>query len=341
MKYNLIRHINNIKKFDVKGDNIIVILEDNKIYFNDDILIEVSNTFNVGYFINNSFLIYGNLKSLIKYDFKNKKNEKLNPEWSYYWNSLYKDKVLISLNRRNDEKGERIADFHWFDLSNKMLGFKLFADNPQIRILNNHVIFFSIVTIKSHSIFTGESLWQTQINRNGEIFKILGIRADELIVCWKRGNMDFGLLGINIHTGEIAWNMDDNDLLNGYTLNFSPDENALFCVKNSGFKSYYLELDLLTKKTLRFDEIPKFFELGLIIDRIWVKENLIYFFARKGSKFSTVAGIMDYKTLEILWQEQIVVGSWAYLSDLQVDNDMLYILDGEGVLHIFEREASE
>lgn len=243
--------------------------------------------------------------------------------------------LYIAFEKTNGNKSLILFDIETLKKVNIIENFDL---GISLLFEDNLVITEGWTKIKSLSIETGEYLWETQINRNAEILKLLGIRADELIVCLKRGNMDFGLLGINIHTGEIAWNMDDNDLLNGYTLNFSPDENALFCVKNSGFKSYYLELDLFTKKPLRFDEIPNFFDLGLIIERIWVKDNLIYFFARKGSKFSTVAGVMDYKTLEILWQEQIVVGSWAYLSDLQVDNDKLYILDGEGVLHIFEKE---
>lgn len=340
MQFKILEKKENVKCYTTYKSKIAMLFNNGNFFYENENLVHSFE----GFFFYDNYLYYTEDGiNTIMLNINNNEKEIIPKVFNI--DSLLNNTFLVGKNY------ERVHDTLYYSAEIEMYQispFKLLNILPEKYIFSQYIRYGNFLftekfktVLSPLSLETGEYLWETQLNRNGEVFKILGIRADELIVCWKRGNMDFGLLGINIHTGEIDWNMDDNDLLNGYTLNFSPDENALFCVKNSGFKSYYLELDLLTKKTLRFDEIPKFFELGLIIERIWVKENLIYFFARKGSKFSTVAGIMDYKTLEILWQEQIVVGSWAYLSDLQVDYDKLYILDGEGVLHIFEREASE
>lgn len=326
--------IDNIKQFSIFSNNLFLLTKQKELINDNKVLLSCYGIERN----DNGLFCYSNMS---------------NVETTIIFKNSEKKKFLNSLNAScfNGKNTLVFSDYNQLnqtyqvgliDVSLELIKWLPYRYSIGLNIRKNDTIFYIMdyVIIKSLSLFTGEYLWETQLNRNGEIFKILGIRADELIVCWKRGDRNFGLLGINIHTGEIAWNMDDNDLLNGHTLNFSPDGNALFCVKNGGLKSYYLELDLVTKKNLRFDEIPKFFELGLVIERIWVKDDLIYFLAKKDSKFSTVAGVMDYKTLAILWWEQVVQGSWAYLSDLQVDKNKLYVLDGEGVLHIFERETT-
>lgn len=195
--------------------------------------------------------------------------------------------------------------------------------------------------IQSLSPITGEYEWEIPLNRNGEIFKILGVRENELVVCWKRGIDYFALLGIDIQTGEIVWNIDDNFLLNGLSLHFTPNQNSLFSTKGEDRNSYFIEIDLQNKQAKRYGEIPDLCKAKLAISSSLLKDNLVYFTAStRHVFFPDTIGVFDYKTLEILWKHTFDFDKSTHLKNIEVDGNKLYVLDTEGILHIFEKEEN-
>ncbi len=206
---------------------------------------------------------------------------------------------------------------------------------------NDFIYFYdySKTILKSLSLLTGEYEWQTQINRNGEIFKILGVRKNELVVCWKRGIDYFALLGINIQTGEIVWNIDDNFLLNGLSLYFTPNQNSLFSTKGEDRNSYFIGIDLQNKQAKRYGEIPDLCKVKLSISSSLLKDELVYFTAStRHVFFPDTIGVFDYKTLKLLWKHTFDFDRNTHLKNIEVDGNKFYVLDSGGTLHIFERE---
>jgi len=205
--------------------------------------------------------------------------------------------------------------------------------NQYIQIQNERKL------LKSLSLLTGEYEWETPLNRNGEIFKILGVRENELIVCWKRGMDYYGLLGIDIQTGKIVWNMDDNSLLNGLNLYFTENQKSIFSTKGDDKSSYFIEIDLENKEVQRYGEIPDLCKAKLVIHSSQYKDGLIYFTAStRHVFFPDVIGVFDYKTLKVLWQHRFTFDRLTHLKNLEVSDDKLYVLDSGDTLHIFERE---
>ncbi|MFP3670590.1 hypothetical protein SB717_36500, partial [Priestia sp. SIMBA_032] len=86
------------------------------------------------------YLFYGNLETMILYDFRNNIKKELNSKYSYYWDTLEDNKVLISVNRRKYDLGQKIADYHWYDFKRNQLEKLLFIEKPQNKILNKTIL---------------------------------------------------------------------------------------------------------------------------------------------------------------------------------------------------------
>jgi hypothetical protein len=71
------------------------------------------------------------------------------------------NKVLISLNRRKNNLGKKISDYHWFDLEKNQLENLLFIEKPQNKILNKTLIITeSEFLVRSLSLLTGKYQWK-------------------------------------------------------------------------------------------------------------------------------------------------------------------------------------
>lgn len=268
---------------------------------------------------------------------------------------IYENKVMIfdfslesnSFNGQNclvynKNYNDQIHQIGLFEVSNNQVSWfdniPRFGENLRI---NDYIIFkASQVVISLLDIITLKIKWETPLNRNGEIFKILGVRENELIVCWKRGMDYYGLLGIDIQTGKIVWNMDDNSLLNGLNLYFTENQKSIFSTKGDDKNSYFIEIDLENKELQRYGEIPDLCKAKLVIHSSQYKDGLIYFTAStRHVFFPDVIGVFDYKTLKVLWQHRFTFDRLTHLKNFEVSDDTLYVLDSGDTLHIFERET--
>ncbi|MFN8353088.1 MAG: hypothetical protein U0Y10_01465 [Spirosomataceae bacterium] len=187
----------------------------------------------------------------------------------------------------------------------------------------------------------GVKVWQNQINRNGKILSFLGIHENVLVVCLQFGNA-YGLMGLDIHTGQILWNRDDWGLLQGHHITMQ--NGKIFSLKGGTFSdSYYLEADISTVSLIRYGEVPNLKKQGFSVFNYTLHGNHIYFTANKlGTTEAKSIGILDYQSLELLWYQEVELQNGAFfgLSNKPViDGNKLYILDTVGTLHIFERET--
>lgn len=205
-------------------------------------------------------------------------------------------------------------------------------------IFQDTFYFFENYLLKSLSSFNKNYNWQTQLNRNGKILNFLGVHENVLVVCLQFGN-SYGLMGLDINTGEILWNRDDWGLLQGH--HTTMQNGKIFSLKGGTFSdSYYLEADVATVSLLRFGEVPNLKKQGFSVFNYTLHENLIYFTANKlDTSDATILGVLTYDSLELLWWQEVELENGAFLAQKpQVDDEKLYILDTEGTLHIFERE---
>lgn len=209
-------------------------------------------------------------------------------------------------------------------------------------IFDNNFYFDENKFLKSLSLLTGEYDWEVALNRHGEILKIFGVVDTTLVVCWHRGHRTFGLLGIDLTSGQIRWNMDNNQLFDGRTAQLS--DGKLFSTSAYGDESYYIELDIRTQHVLCYGEIPHLKSLGLRIRWINWQDNFLYFSAFYQDSFGAEAiGVLDKNSLDLLWWERVSLEKGAFLVNEapQVAGNKLYVLDNEGTLHIFEKEQSK
>lgn len=98
MKFKKLKIENNIRSYDTLNNNLILV-SNNKVHFNDILLLE-DNDYNVGYFANTNFAIFGNNRKMIRLDIAKNNRELINSEWSYYWRTLNENTVLISSRNR-------------------------------------------------------------------------------------------------------------------------------------------------------------------------------------------------------------------------------------------------
>ena len=150
MEYYFKTHFHKISNFKV-NNNILLTLSNEGIKINNEILLIDYNEFNVVNFIDVDSFFYGNLQVLMLENIDTKKKISLNPTYSYYWDSIKHDKVLVSNNRRTDFNGERIADYYWYNIKENKVENLLFTEIPQNKIIKNFAYFTSFKSITSLS----------------------------------------------------------------------------------------------------------------------------------------------------------------------------------------------
>lgn len=318
----------------------------NDIKFNDQILYDKFDEYNFCNFINNQYLYYGNLETIILYDFNNKIKKELNPEYSYYWNTLKDNKVLISHNRRKNNLGQKIADYHWFDLKNIKLEKLLLIGKPQNKILNESIILTESGLLRCFSILTGKHKWELNLEQEiinyqvDGIQKIIGVYKDVLWVsCTK------ALWGIDINTGlklysytkptEIVYNSGGTlDYFRGYDGYIDEKNNKLIGFEHETY--YELDLqDLSLNYWIFGKECNDILAYAPHIERKYYSETHIYFIDNINGKaiaFNRLSKKFDW-TYTFLPQS-----CTGILNDIQIDADKLYISDTGGTLHIFKKE---
>ncbi len=330
--YKLLTKFNHIDNYSVFNDNLL--------YFKEGFL-----------YLNNSRVIINDEKIIGGYiDFQGISN--IVTHNKVYWYNIF-DILIVTEHFSgflNIEVSENVRLFRninlhycFYDLQKKEIikTFKAKFNNLYPSAYVNGCLFihkFPEQIIQSLSLLTGLYKWEVPLNRNGEIFKVLGVRENELVVCFKQGLDYYGLLGIAIETGKIMWNIDDNFLLNGLNMSFTSNQASIFSTKGEGRNSYFIELDLTTKQAIRYGEIVDLCKEKLAISTSFLKDDLVYFTAGNHTFFPNTIGIFDYKTLKLLWKHTFSFDKHTHLKEMQVAENKLYVLDSGGTLHIFEKE---
>lgn len=345
MIYTKIGSKDNIEKFEVKDGNIIF-LRENNVFLNDKLVLK-ANIFNVGYFMNDS-VIYGNLDVLMRLHLENNETEKLNPKWSYHWDSLEENKILISNNRRKNKLGSRVADYYYHDLRTKQISKKLFTESPQVGIIKKRgLISDDFISLRFLSLTTHEYQWELDLSgpyynicsgkqEKAKIISSIGAYQDTLLI----GLDNHKLLGISISTGQILWEKasplpESSFYLSAHLHYLDADKGILYFLNKYGFA----ELDL---KTLHFSRIKQdikgYEDSSSGFSNFLVEGDYFYFTACKQTyPFSYWIGIFHVSTMEVVWEYESETGRGFPWSP-QVDGNKLYFLDDGGTLHVFERK---
>jgi len=192
---------------------------------------------------------------------------------------------------------------------------------------------------------TGEPEWKvdysTYIRQDYPQFDVMA-RHENQLVCL--ANEDC-FLGIDIDNGEIKWEETTFSAITGKPLELARfsglKENVIaFC---SG--AIYAEFDLIRKKYIpkkTFAPLNDLLSAEIYIQRTFLQNNLLYFTSQnnKTKKWHTV-GILDTKTLEMLWIHELELPHNVFLNHIPLaDEAHLYIKDSNNTLHIFEKNMS-
>jgi len=260
MKFLISTQMSNILRFQVYANNLLYISKFG-IYLNDKIL-EQPNEFNVAYFWN-KYAVFGNLENMAMVSLSNEEIRILNPQYSYYWEYHKQEgnQVLISQNRRKNQYGIRIADYHLLNLNNETLGERIFIEKPQISIFHHKGLFIEQNILKSLSLLTGEYEWVFDVSifpsyrfidetKPEEIKRLIGIWNNLLLVVLASGK----LLALDIHTGEQAWLMTSDIYEAGGAIPLidhvvlSEKEDKLYALH----REYFVEIDLQKVSITRY-----------------------------------------------------------------------------------------
>lgn len=347
MKLNNAAKLFGIQRFSTCKEWILTISKDN-ICLNNNFLLQESE-YNTAFFVGDKYVLYGNINHFFKYNLETNVIEKLNAEWSYYQNWFNSNSILISLNRRKDEKNNRIADYHYFDFSSNILSKKIFTDSPQIKILeNNGIICSNNLFLKSISLLTGEYKWEVDLSPSyptAQIHEIIGVYKNVLLVSLNEGT----LLGLDTEKGVILWEMPYQAALKvrfNRGIHLDTEKGLLYCLSGNGFavialvnqqvirskNDYYVYTEEITEPyQYGYSDAGSAFGLSC-----W-QGDYLYFTASKGTAFYGWLGVFHIPTMEVVWEYQIQNGE-TFNSPPQVSENKLYVLDTGGTLHIFERE---
>ncbi len=337
MKFELIKKIEKVKHYVAFSKNLALLLKDESFMYDNKVL---GHSFE-GFFFYDNYLHYSeDGVNTITLDTKTYKKEHIPKIFSS--NSVQNNTFLVGNNyERFNDTSYYSAEIELYQLN----PYKLLKILPKRYVFSQFIRHYNFLftekfrtILSSLSLYTGEYAWETTINRNGKILNFLGVHKDVLVVCLQFGNA-YGLMGLDINTGEILWNRDDWGLLQGH--HSTMQNGKIFSLKGGTFSdSYYLEADVVTVSLLRFGEVPNLKNHGFSVFNYTLHENFIYFTANKlGTSEATIIGILAYDSLELLWWQELDLQNGVFLAQKpQVDDNKLYILDTGGTLHIFERE---
>jgi len=330
----------------------------NGIYLND-IFLEQDNQYNIAFFWKD-YIIYGNLKKLVKYSLSNQTTEKLDSDLSYYWDYFDSNKVMVSRNRRKDSKGIRIADYHLFSFENQSLSLPIFTDIPNIRVFGSNGLIINFNILKSLSLLTGEYEWELDLSgrknppesreEEAQIRQLVGIWQNQLIITMTNNE----LIRIDTQTGKILWETKQltAQINQGPSYKWRGHLSFNGCHIESGklyeiVGSVYYSIDLLTQAVEILWQDPRSEDYITVQHRTYT-EDYIYFTGSVDGAFQPhIVGVFNRKTLSLEWIEDMslpISPSMGYPASLnqppQVTDNKLYVLDSGGTLHIFEKESS-
>lgn len=190
--------------------------------------------------------------------------------------------------------------------------------------------------IQSLSLLTGEYEWEVDLGlKDKTILHIYTVSGDILVVSYETHL--YGLCGIDVHTGEVIWDIQPRGF-SPHSAQTDEKKGILMNISNwfSGeSESVYFEIDIQTGEYLRQGYIA---DMPSNVHKFVFQNGFIYFIGGRKQVFPNVLGVLDYEMLSVLWWEKPEAND--QLTQIQVSESRIYVLDGEGTLHIYERNES-
>lgn len=349
MMYQIAKKIENIDSFKVFDKYMGFKLKGNKrlLYLNDTIVDEN----NRGYlFFQNSLCLHNGGKTTFLNLHTKERTEipiTFNGDIGYFQNTY-----ISSINSKQEE------DYRWtsnyviyqlfpfeelYELPHRYYGSGYRFENQYIQIQNERT------TLKSLSLLTGEYEWEVDLGEyclyvqdnqewQGNISHIIGVFQDILWLMCSYGR----LIGLCVKTGKILGNVWLGDLraelqnlviLNPPIVNEATKE-FVFCTYK-----YFFTIDVKTLFLNVFHQIVFEHREDQIETQI-IHNGLVYFTGKHflpNDQTESQVGVYSPTENKILWLYSL--GNTIVNQPPQVSGNKLYVLDTEGTLHIFEKEA--
>lgn len=297
-----------------------------------------------------SFLFFDVKDSIHIYELNNGETFDLE-QYRPYPNSLENNEIICTY-----DTGFSDNKFSWktglFDFKNKQL-IKEYEFLKDISIAYYLYKDFVIVYKKPNllgglSIFTGSYNWEVDLetycqytNWEGRVIQdrinhIIGVYQNKLwLMCANRRLMGLclktGEILANVWLGDLRTELQDLVILSPPIFDKATDE-FVFCTYK-----YYFTIDAQSLSINQFYQIPFEGRADNIQTQV-IHEGLVYFTGQHflpNDTYESQVGIYNPKTNTVLWSYSLntIVNQVP-----QVSENRLYILDTDGVLHIFERE---
>lgn len=209
--------------------------------------------------------------------------------------------------------------------------------------------------ISSLSLLTGLYSWEIELSVSN-IISIIGIYTDYLIVTYETAANQTGILALDVATGNTVWDTLVNGVMYSFYPIFSKNGATVFNLHAGGLwlngiqmaqgNNIFREIDLTNGTIKREGILQELDNLGLGVKYFVLNEDNICFTANYNGSFGAiVVGVLDYETLSLLWWEEVKMdeadGFGNFLTQIQVSENNIYVLDKTGTLHIYEKDDTQ
>lgn len=337
MKFNRINTIIDVNCFKVNNNTLIYIDKNNSLLINGIVILK--NVVSCNFLLNNFECFTEDRITYIIND--NKFITQING--AIITNSIYNNSFLIS----NYKNGLYEVELYYF-IENEFIKKDLFLHKlnfgTNFRLENNFIFQSSSVNIKSLSLLTGESDWEVDLGAYGEIRKVIGVVGDKLWVSLDRrieSLKQATLISIDITTGTVINILNDLPI-DAHQIAIIEEKQTILSLRGTISThqkaiSPLIEIDALTGEVIRNGFSQSLYDANFKLGRWQYLNDKIYFDAAVDTINSTHIGIMDYNTLDVIWSTEVKERK-AGLTELQVSEDKIYVLDQGGQLFIFEKD---
>jgi len=251
------------------------------------------------------------------------------------------------------------ASFIWkTDLSQNNDMFPFFCDGDKIIAhTKNNKRTLSII-----NYFTGTSLWIFHLSdigrwynefdkkwEEGKAFHVVGVIND---ILWVDVTAHV-LLGIDIHTGQIKYNLKEANPMNEFPEKFTvykphygkttydQEHHKLWGMEGYSYWEVDLNEAILNLKLWYMgDECESHFTSLPNFDICGINQDYIFFpMGGLGGNRKAQVAALNRKTMKIDWQYLFMSDTPYYTpTKVEVSEDNLFVLDSDGTLNIFEKE---
>lgn len=341
--------VKSVNNFSAYGNDLVVVKDDG-IYLNGEALMTsvpnpLTSLFNIAFFVKDGSLVYGNRDSETRFYLKENRKQQIRPDWSYYWETLSENKIIVSNNRRK-ENDRRVADYYQYDFSTDELVNLNLTEYPNFYYGNGNAFMIEENKwIRKYDLTQSALQWKfdlTSLNfppTDNELAlrQIIGIKGNEFLLALTNKE----ILSLHVDTGEVLWHT--TGFVADHLNDFRNQSLASFCYWHlEGDQLFqldgnrYLSVDLSTRAVEVLWEDTREEDYITIVHKTYTPD-LIYFTAAKNYAISpNLTGVFNRKTLNIDWLMSPDSLKGSLNQPPQLAGDTLYVRDTGKVLHIFK-----